>query len=185
MLADLPIPPSFTPMHFVKHFPIGDYYCRALQSYYIDRSASKQQRDATVLSLIERQFHIEESDEDYGPLCIFPESSVTNGTNLQRFRRAAFQGGFPVQPAYLKYDWKTVSPDYATIKGAELVIMMCSTFDMQELQSNYFPVFVPNEYLYSNYAQTIPGHERMQRWEIYAHAVEDFIRTHGGFGNYS
>ena len=54
LLADMPIPPSFTPMHFMRDFPIGDYYIKALQSYYIDRTATKQMRDATVLSLIER-----------------------------------------------------------------------------------------------------------------------------------
>ena len=44
------------------------------------------------------------------------------------------------------------------------------------------PIFIPNEYLYTEYARTIPGHEKMEKWEIYAYAVEDLIRTHGKFG---
>ena len=35
-------PPAFTPAHFVKKYPIGDSYCRALQCIYIDRTASQE-----------------------------------------------------------------------------------------------------------------------------------------------
>ena len=44
------------------------------------------------------------------------------------------------------------------------------------------PIFIPNEFLYTEYAKTIPGHEQMEKWKIYAYAVEDLIRTHGNFG---
>ncbi len=44
------------------------------------------------------------------------------------------------------------------------------------------PIFIPNEYMYTEYARTIPGHAKMEKWEIYAHAGEDLIRTHGNFG---
>ena len=44
-------------------------------------------------------------------------------------------------------------------------------------------MFIPNEYLYTEYAKTIEGHEKMEKWEIYAHAVRDFIKKEGGFGD--
>ena len=43
-------------------------------------------------------------------------------------------------------------------------------------------MFVPNDYLYTEYAKTVPGHEKMEKWEIYAHAVHDFMCKEGGFG---
>ena len=53
---------------------------------------------------------------------------------------------------------------------------------INKLRVHRFPTFVPNDYLYTEYARTIPGYEKMERWEIYAHAVEDLIRREGGFG---
>ena len=38
------------------------------------------------------------------------------------------------------------------------------------------PAFIPNDYLYTEYAKTIDGYEKMEKWEIYAHAVHDFMR---------
>jgi len=85
-------------------------------------------------------------------------------------------------PCYQQYMYKTVSPDYASLKGFDLSFIMICEFAICKLHGHHFPIFVPNEYLYTEYAKTLPGHEKMEKWEIYAHAVEDFIRTHGGFG---
>ena len=45
---------------------------------------------------MERQRLIEESDLDWNAICIFAEGSVTNGKNLSRFRRGAFQANVAV-----------------------------------------------------------------------------------------
>jgi len=87
-----------------------------------------------------------------------------------------------VQPCYFKYDYVTVSPDYATLKGMELAFMIGSEFCVNKIHAHTYPIFVPNDYLYTEYAKTIPGHEKMEKWEIYAHAVHDFLRREGGFG---
>ena len=59
---------------------------------------------------------------------------------------------------------------------------MIADFSLQVLRAHKFPVFVTNEYLYTEYAKTLPNYQQMERWEIYAHAVEDFIRKQGKFG---
>merc|ERR1711957_119879 len=115
---------------------------------------------------------MEQSELEWGPLCFFAEGSVTNGLNLSRFRRGAFQAGVAVKPCYQKYTYKTVSPDYASVKGLPLGLLMASEFAIKELHGHHFPIFVPNDYLYTKYAMTIPGYETMEKWEIYAHAVE-------------
>ena len=175
-------PPAFTPASFVQKLFLGNHYTKSLQCVYIDRTATKEELDRQVARVTERQKLIMESDDDWGPLCFFAEGSVTNGLNLSRFRRGAFQSGLPVQPVYQKYHWKTVSPDYASVKGLELSFIMISELAFNSLHAHTFPVFVPNDYLYTEYAKTIPGFEKMEKWEIYAHAVEDFMRTHGNFG---
>jgi len=175
-------PPAFTPASFVKKFPVGDHYCRALQSIYIDRISSTEELDRQVADVAKRQELIERDDLEWGPLLIFAEGSVTNGKNLSRFRRGAFAAGLPVKPVFHRYYWKNVSPEYSTLKGLDLSLIMISEFAMNQVHGHELPTFVPNEYLYTEYAKTLPGHEKMQKWEIYAHAVEDLIRSQGGFG---
>ena len=87
-----------------------------------------------------------------------------------------------VQPVYFKNDYKTVSPDSATLKGLPLGLMMGSEFTLQKIRCHSYPIFVPNDYLYTEYAKTIEGHETMEKWEIYAHAIRDFLKREGGFG---
>ena len=53
-LGKMPDLPSFTPAHFIKNFPIGDFYTRALQSIYIDRTSSDEARNETVRTIVER-----------------------------------------------------------------------------------------------------------------------------------
>lgn len=45
-----------------------------------------------------------------------------------------------------------------------------------------YPIFVPNEYLYTEYRKQIPDGDKMERWEVYAYAVRDFMAEKGGFG---
>ena len=133
--------------------------------------------------MVERQRLIEKSDLDWGPICIFAEGSVTNGKNLSRFRRGGFQANVAVQPAFIKYIYKTVSPDYSTLRGLELGFIMVSEFALQPVRASTYPIFVPNDYLYTEYAKTVEGHEKMEKWEIYAHAVRDFLQREGNFGS--
>lgn len=60
--------------------------------------------------------------------------------------------------------------------GLHTGLLMLSEFAMQEIHVHSYPLFIPNEYLFTEYAKTLDGHEKMERWEVYALAVEDFIR---------
>ena len=79
--------------------------------------------------------------------------------------------------------YKTVSPDYASLRGLELSFISISEFALQPARANTYPIFVPNDYLYTEYAKTVEGHETMEKWEIYAHAVRDFLQKEGDFGS--
>ena len=58
--------------------------------------------------------------------------------------------------------------------------LQTSEFAWNNITIDRYPVFVPNDYLYSEYAKTIEGHEKMEKWEIYAHAVRDLISNLSG-----
>jgi len=191
-------PPAFLPATHVKDFPIGDHYCQSLQSIYVDRNLPKEQRNAVIAQLGNRQKLIEtDQSRDWGPICIFAEGSVTNGRNLSRFRRGAFCANVAVRPHVLKFRYTTVACDYTLVQGLELAFLMLSTTEWLPLvfggrdsgnvvEVHRYPTFVPNDYLYHEYASTMVNDDKsattLERWEIYAHAVEDVMRKQGGFG---
>jgi len=66
--------------------------------------------------------------------------------------------------------------------GFEFYAIMLSEWGIKTLELTHLPIFVPNEYLFTEYAKTIEGHEKMEQWEIYAQAVNEIIRLEGGLG---
>ena len=63
------------------------------------------------------------------------------------------------------YDYKgKVHPDYATLRGVDAGLLMISEFVLNTIRTQTYPVFVPNDYLYTEYAKTLPGHENMEKW---------------------
>ena len=96
---------------------------------------------------------------------MFPEGAVTNGLNMARFQRGAFAGNKAVMPCMFKYDYKTISPDYAGgISGSTQTVISNCELTWCTVNLNSYPVFVPNDYLYTEYAKTIPGYENMEKW---------------------
>ena len=59
---------------------------------------------------------------------------------------------------------------------------MLSEWKYKKAQLDMYPIFVPNEYLYTEYRKQIPDGDKMERWEVYAYAVRDFMAEKGGFG---
>ena len=113
---------------------------------------------------------------------IFAEGGVTNGINLSRFRRGAFQGLKAVNPSHIKYNWQRVNPDGSSNVGLELFPLIISEMGLRTIEINHYPTFVPNDYLFNEYSKTIEGGDKMEKWEIYASAVNDFIRKEGNMG---
>ena len=183
-MGTLELPPAFVAAHFIANFPIGRSYVSALQGIYANRAKDKAELDKAVQQITDRQKLIETSEHEYAPLCIFAEGSQTNGLNISRFRRGAFVGNYAMNPVMIKFDCKTVLQDYASLRGVESSFLAVSDLSINKLRVHRYPTFVPNEYLYTEYAKTIPGYEKMERWEIYAHAIEDLIRREGGFGEF-
>lgn len=75
----------------------------------------------------------------------------------------------------------TCGNQYGCIPGLANFFLLTADLALKKLELQLLPTFIPNEYLFTEYAKTIPDYERLERWEIYAHAVRDLITTHGGF----
>ena len=60
--------------------------------------------------------------------------------------------------------------------------MRLSECGLKPLTVTHFPTFTPNDYLFTEYAKTVDGGEQMEKWEIFAHAVNEIIREGGNLG---
>lgn len=161
---------------------IFDIIFKRIQNKYCDRGADQANRDAQVQMLADNMKERMTSEDPWGPICMFAEGAVTNGHALSGpFRRGAFSGNYPVKPCYFKFHYKCVSADFGTIWPRWIAAIMLCEFALNEVETHELPDFIPNDYLYNEYAKTIEGHENMEKWQIYAHAVRDIIATHGGF----
>ena len=162
---------AYTPAEFIAEVWLGLISTRVVQCIYMNRDSAKDGRDKTVEEIIQRQELIENSEADWPWQLIFAEGSVTNGKNLSRFRRGGFSGLKAIQPCIVKYDWKNVNPTYAEGMGLEIGLLIVSELGMKSMTCTHYPTFIPNDYLFTEYAKTIEGHEKLEKWEIYAHAV--------------
>ena len=81
-----------------------------------------------------------------------------------------------VNPSHIKYNWQRVNPDGSANVGLELFPLIFSEMGLRTIEINHYPTFVPNEYLFKEYSKTIEGGDKMEKWEIYAAAVNDLIR---------
>ena len=84
-------------------------------------SESKKDRDAAVDEVIERQIAIVRDGQDFPPVLVFVEGANSNGEVLLKFRRGAFEGGYPVRPTYTKTTkFGPVNPSYDTLRFFDL-----------------------------------------------------------------
>ena len=60
--------------------------------------------------------------------------------------------------------------------------MRLSEWGLKPVITTHFPTFTPNDYLFTEYAKTVDGGEKMEKWEIFAHAVNEIIREGGSLG---
>ena len=59
---------------------------------------------------------------------------------------------------------------------------MLTEMKIKTVYFDMFPVFAPNEYMFTEYRKTLPNADKLERWEVYAQALQDFLVETGGFG---
>ena len=76
------IVPSFAAMDSLKKAPLFNILMIAIGSLFIPRGGSREIKDTTLRLIKERQEMIENSNDGYPPLMIFPEGTTSNGKVL-------------------------------------------------------------------------------------------------------
>ena len=110
---------------------------RALQTAFVDRDS--QESRARALETIANRC----KNPGWPTLVVYPEGTTTNGTCLIDFHRGAFNPGYPVQPAVIKFGGKHYTPCWppggSTAKACwEL---LCQFYNRMEVE--YLPVMYP------------------------------------------
>ena len=119
-------------------------------------------------------------NEGWNPLAISPEGLRTNGKYLMRFKKGAFASLLPVIPAIVRNEYPSLNTTTEPI-GLEIGPLLSTQFFSTKQTIDYYEPFIPNDYLFTQYAKRIPGGEKMEKWEIYAYAVRDFFAKEGPF----
>ena len=164
-----PVHPGFTPRVEMRTMPGINKLTEGLQSLYISRGGTQEERDKIVETIIERQRAIEDRCIDFPPFAVFAEACTSNGTCLFPFKRGAFQGMRTVIPSYTTFPMMgMIRPFYDTVEFFPLVILLCSSLQINMCKLHIMPEFTPNSIMLEKHADK--GNEP---WEIYAWCVRD------------
>jgi 1-acyl-sn-glycerol-3-phosphate acyltransferase len=159
LVADRTLPyvcPQFTPADQIGKIPIARFILECCGAFFMPRAAGKEERDKIVEYVANRQKMIEESELDYPPIHIFPESINSNGLYMHRFRRGAFTSLRPIKPMLMEFKWQTMCPAYDSAKFFVQIVLCASQFRLLPVTIHTYPVFVPNEYMFTQYKRTLP-----------------------------
>ena len=167
------ISPGFISKSSVMNYPLIGFHARCLGCIFL-RRVEKGDRNLAVTQVTDKQIAIKEGKTN-SSLLIFVEGTTSNGSCLLPFKKGAFLNEFPVKPYLLILDKNSISLAMDIIEMLyHIFIIICNPYFTITLLN--FPVFAPNEYLFtkSKFAQG-----QSERWIIYADAVRDAMSKGG------
>lgn len=150
--------------------PLLSTLCIGLQSTFIDRGGTEEERQKIVETIMRRQIEIEDGGRSFNPICIFPEGTTSNGENLLSFKRGAFQSMRTIQPCYTRHSYCHISPSYDSISIQYQLILWLSNLGFSVSTLYIMPPFVPNQYMLDAHMD-----KGECDWEIYAWCLRDAI----------
>ena len=85
-----PIHPGYVAKAEAQNLLLINLCMHAIQCIFVNRGGTEAERNKIVEDIMNRQYEIEDSGQNFNPLCIFPEATTTGGKHLLRFKRGAF-----------------------------------------------------------------------------------------------
>lgn len=165
---------SFVSKESIKHTPLFGKVGIALNTIFISRISSHEEKEKIVEQISERQKGILESEGKGVNLHIFPEGATTNNTTLIPFKRGVFAALYPVLPVFIKYSSARFNPAHDVMPmHVHFMVLLCQFTNYLEVTE--LPIFEPNEHLFKTYAKP-----KEEKWETYARAVRDVLSQVSG-----
>ena len=171
-----PLTPGFTPKKDLEEAPFTGKLCGGLQSLFLDRGGSLEERNKVVQQIIDRQEEIEVQQRSWQPFCIFAEGTVTNGECLLPFKRGAFAGMRTVQPVFCKLSNSAVHLRTDTFDIPVLVVLLVCEIGLRRSTLHIMPPFTPNDKMLE-----IHSDKGTEDWQIFAWCVRDAMAKAGNF----
>jgi len=102
------------------------------------------------------------------PLMIFPEGTTSNNTHILKFHRGAFFSLRPVIPITMEYDCPHVHASNMLKGDAMTAILMACCFRPTYVTVKKYPIFIPNDTLYSKSPNT-------EKCDVYSASVRSMM----------
>jgi len=167
--------PSMTPKASMRNTPIISLLGKAIGVLWTPQGGTQESRENALNMIRERQ-ELVEQEGAYPPLLIYPEGTTSNGKFLYSFKKGAFINEKKIRPFILKYSTNgVVNPCWDVIDIKPLIFLYHSWY-CQSVKMLCLPDFEPNEYLFETHKD-----KGATRWEIYAWAMRQIYKEHGGF----
>ena len=160
----------------VRDLPFVGILASGLQSVFLNRGGSQEERDMAVEAIKDRADAIEVHNEIWQPFCIYPEGTTTDGYHLFPFRRGAFIPMRTIQPTYVKVSGGAVDIQYSMLDLPVVIIMLMSELCCRTARLHIMPIFTPTDFMLDQHADK--GEED---WQIYSWCVRDAIAKAGDF----
>lgn len=146
----------------------------ALNTIFVSRISSTEDRENAVKMIQDRQTHIMEGKGKNVNLHIFPEGATTNNNYLIPFKRGVFTSLSPVLPIFVKYSSSYFNPAHDVIPmHYHFFVLLCQISN--NLEVTELPIFEPNDFLFTNH-----GTKGQEKWKVYADAVRDVMSEVSG-----
>jgi len=156
-----------------KKAPLMGAVGNAIDSIYLPRGGSDEQRQKALDAIKNRQVLIEDTG-NYTPILVFPEGGTTNGSSIVKFKKGAFVSEMRVKPIVMNYNTKqTVIPAYDIIEIFPLAVLQLS-WSCLTASVKLLPDFEPTEYLFETFKD-----KGKERWEIFAWAAREVMMKAG------
>uniref|UniRef100_A0A7S3CKT5 Phospholipid/glycerol acyltransferase domain-containing protein n=1 Tax=Strombidium rassoulzadegani TaxID=1082188 RepID=A0A7S3CKT5_9SPIT len=161
--------PSFVSKDSVKNYPMVGNIAIAIDSLFLNRAGTKEEKIAMGNMIQERQLLNEKTER--APILIFPEGATTNNNSIINFKRGPFAGFHSVQPVCMNYtSINGISTQNDTL--FHFHYYYCNLSYGTTLKMKVYPVFKPNEYFWQHHYDKSKG---MEKWEVYAKVVREEI----------
>jgi lysophosphatidylcholine acyltransferase/lyso-PAF acetyltransferase len=137
--------PSYIAKDAIAKIPLLGTMGQLMNCIYIDREASKENKNKIIEDIVQRQEEMEDGKIKFHVL-IFPEGTTSNGYNMMEFKRGGFIAMKPVKPMYIKYSGNNIHPSWEVLPFAVHAFLFCSQL-WARIEVRYLPIFVPNDHL--------------------------------------
>lgn len=121
------IKPAFAPSAEFGTVPLISTLADSIDSIYIPRGGTEQNKAKALAAIRDRQELIEETGK-YAPFLIFAEGGTSNGSSVVKFKKGGFFAEKTVRPIFLKYSSNTLSPAFDTMELLPLLVFHLSLY---------------------------------------------------------